>query len=274
MAGGDAAVTKAMMAALRRRHDPSRWLLADEVALPGGLRGQRMDALAMSYWPSDAHVRHAYEVKASRGDFLREIATPAKREWAISCSERFWFAVAPGVAEVAEIPAEAGLLVLDGEEFEIVRTAPTRVVAPAGVELMLALARRAEAFARREAADQRGFPGEAALLHLLDLALSPWPSPSRFASRLEPFAATLRELGFARTASEVMRRARAGRAHHLAARAAENQLLVQKMVDLHPLPAACKACGQGPMFRTEENPFVAACGGCGGRTDLLTRRTA
>jgi hypothetical protein len=97
----------------------------------GSVRGQSersVDLFAMNMWPSKKHWRVAYELKASRADFLRELAKPEKRAWGMEVSNEFWYVCYAGVAKPEEIPAGCGLLVADEclENLRKVVQAPQR----------------------------------------------------------------------------------------------------------------------------------------------------
>ena len=86
----------------------------------------RIDVLRVS----ESYTRFevfAYEVKASRADFLNDIRTGKWRAYLPYC-HRFYFAVSYGVCEVSEVPIECGLLIRrkSGKGWQTVRQAPVR----------------------------------------------------------------------------------------------------------------------------------------------------
>lgn len=100
--------TNFIIDALKERHPIESWIFATEVNTstgysaqhqdgPGGTR--RIDAFAMSLWPSRNFKRVAYEIKVSRADWLNEIKNPMKRVQAWHLSNEFWFAVPDGIVE-------------------------------------------------------------------------------------------------------------------------------------------------------------------------------
>lgn len=112
--------------AIRLRH-MENWVVWFEVRLGtgwGGTAQQSMDAFAMHEWPSESFHRVAYEIKISRGDFLRELKNPKKRRPAMRHSNQFYFITLPGVAKIEEIPADCGLIEVntDGGLKEATRT--------------------------------------------------------------------------------------------------------------------------------------------------------
>lgn len=68
-----------LLAALRKRYTVSgnggsgRWAFLTHVRTGASFEQQEIDAVAMALWPSDGLDVHAFEVKCSRSDWLREI---------------------------------------------------------------------------------------------------------------------------------------------------------------------------------------------------------
>ncbi len=71
---------------------------------------RRMDAWAMHHYPSKGNRRTAYEVKISRGDFLRDIKQLLKHRPALTFSNEFYFVAPEGMIKPEELPLFAGLL--------------------------------------------------------------------------------------------------------------------------------------------------------------------
>jgi hypothetical protein len=91
----------------------SEWLFLRELRVGTGRRNnnlQRVDAFALNCFPHTAMKRVCYEVKTSRADFLSELRNPLKRRIGMRYSNEFYFVTPPGITDVAEIPAECGLL--------------------------------------------------------------------------------------------------------------------------------------------------------------------
>ncbi len=110
-------LNEAMKDAVRARHSATKWELFIELRASsgnGGGREQRFDAFAINTYPSEGLERHAYEIKVSRSDFLRELKHPEKRAPALRFSNYFWFVAPPGVADRSEIPDECGLIEVGG----------------------------------------------------------------------------------------------------------------------------------------------------------------
>src|SRR3954453_12551418 len=91
----------------------SEWLFLRELRVGTGRRSssaQRLDAFALNCFPYQAMKRVCYEVKISRADYLYELKHPLKRRIGMRYSNEFYFVVPGGMLDVAEIPAECGLL--------------------------------------------------------------------------------------------------------------------------------------------------------------------
>lgn len=107
------ATTADVIDALRRLH-PTRdgqWCFIDELRLGVGYSKatceQRIDAFATHCWTP--YERVAYEVKVSRGDFLKEMKKPRKRARGLLLSNEFFFAAPAGIIKPEEVPPECGL---------------------------------------------------------------------------------------------------------------------------------------------------------------------
>jgi hypothetical protein len=92
----------------------SEWLYLRELRVgTGGRRNgnaQRLDAFALNSLPHTGMKRVCYEVKASRSDFLAELKHPLKRRIGMRYSNEFYFVTPAGLVDIAEIPAECGLV--------------------------------------------------------------------------------------------------------------------------------------------------------------------
>ena len=91
----------------------SEWLFVREVRVGTGRRNgyaQRLDAFALNSLPHTAMKRVCYEVKTSRADFLAELKQPLKRRIGMRYSNEFYFVTPGQLVDIAEIPAEFGLV--------------------------------------------------------------------------------------------------------------------------------------------------------------------
>lgn len=99
---------------LRLRHsDAFQWAFFDEF-IPGigssSFNGTRLDAWAMNVFPSSGYTTIAYEIKVSRGDFLRELKDPNKRQWAMTFTDEFYFVAPRHLISPKELPEGCGLV--------------------------------------------------------------------------------------------------------------------------------------------------------------------
>lgn len=119
-------------AALQRHRHPDtyrkEWIFLRELCTgTGGGGGQNyIDAFAMNCWPSTGYVRTAYEIKVSRGDFLREIKNPTKRLLAMNYSHYFFFAAPEGLLRADEMPEDCGLVEVSSTGVRVARRAAKR----------------------------------------------------------------------------------------------------------------------------------------------------
>ena len=158
-----------------------RWVFCREVNEETGLwgEGQRFDAVAVGLVPSNRYARIVFEIKVSRGDWLRELRPRIDRhvggaweddgsqfgtwrtevtrtersgnKWdaALAVSTEFWYAAPPRCILPDELPPEAGLLEVRpwGPERElrarVVRQAPIRETPVPGPAFWAAVLRRA-----------------------------------------------------------------------------------------------------------------------------------
>lgn len=105
-------VTDGLFERLEHRYQAPEWALFRQVRNAAGFEGIRTaDAIAMNLWPSRGLTLHGFEVKASRGDWLRELREPGKAEPVAKFCD-FWWVVVPDAEMVRdELPDGWGLLV-------------------------------------------------------------------------------------------------------------------------------------------------------------------
>lgn len=149
------AETQDVIDALRRRYPAKKgWATVAEVAVGGGLgayrvgdavlsSSQRIDFFAVGTWPTNNFERIAFEVKVSRSDFLREMASPSKREAAMLLSSRFFFAAPKGLIYPDEVPDGCGLLAMTCRGFTQELAAPVRNEPPLPAAFVASLVRTA-----------------------------------------------------------------------------------------------------------------------------------
>lgn len=118
---------------LRRRHaragngGSGEFAFLTHVRNSAGFNSSRtFDAVVMSLWPSRGLELHAFEVKCSRSDWLRELKEPEKADAAAQLVDRFSVVVADAdIVKPGELPPTWGLLVVKGtKKLECVTPAP------------------------------------------------------------------------------------------------------------------------------------------------------
>jgi hypothetical protein len=121
--------TKEILAALRQRHDARDWCYLEELRLGTGYGGKwerRIDAWAICYYPSRGLHRIAYEVKASRADWLAELRNPEKHQAALEISNLFYFVMPEGITKEDEVPEGCGLIIATENKTQVVIEATYR----------------------------------------------------------------------------------------------------------------------------------------------------
>ena len=111
-----------VLAALAKRFPAPTYALIAQVRNATGFGGDRTaDAVAMGLWPSRGLELHGFEIKVSRGDWLREMHRPAKADKMFRYFDRWWLAVSDAkIVGEHELPPTWGLIVMD----KIVTSAP------------------------------------------------------------------------------------------------------------------------------------------------------
>lgn len=144
---GTAEINRLLETAIRSRHKGSEWTTLFELRCGtgwGATAEQRIDAFAINNWPSKGQKRHAYEMKATRSDFMRERRKPGKRAFAKSVSNYFWFILPIGIVRSWEVPGDCGFLEVD--QYGNIRKgnqAPHRESEPPTWNFIAAVLRRA-----------------------------------------------------------------------------------------------------------------------------------
>lgn len=72
--------------------------------------GRTIDFYTLEIAPSRGHESIAYEIKVSRGDFLKDIKSPAKQRGIRNFSDKFYYVAPKGLLKPDEIPTWAGLI--------------------------------------------------------------------------------------------------------------------------------------------------------------------
>lgn len=121
------------------------WAALNEMDLAPGYSTRRIDLLMVRAWSGKrGHVRHAIEVKVSRGDLNRELADEAKwRTW-WEVVNRCYLAVPASLdVDPDDLPDEWGLYVVGGRGTRKVREAPRHDPGPMSPEVWIEAFRRA-----------------------------------------------------------------------------------------------------------------------------------
>lgn len=113
--------TNELMGLLRERYPKDAYAFFTEV--PDGTGGncrRHCDALVMSLWPSRGLTLTGFELKVSRGDWIKELKTPAKAE-SIAKYCDFWYLVAGDekIVQPGELPATWGLMAPVGGKLKV-----------------------------------------------------------------------------------------------------------------------------------------------------------
>lgn len=97
---------------LALRYPAPQWAFFEQVrnATGYGAVTRTADALAFGLWPSRGLHLHGFEVKCSRGDWLRELRAPEKADEIAGYCDFWWIAAPAGCVKLDELPQPWGLL--------------------------------------------------------------------------------------------------------------------------------------------------------------------
>jgi hypothetical protein len=123
----------------------AEWCVMTEVANGTGSASRYADAIAMNLWPSRGLALHGFEIKVSRGDWLRELKDPAKADL-IGAYCDFWWVVTPeGIVQDGELPDGWGLMVPNkGTKLRVVTKASKTTAKSVDRSFVAAMLRRAQ----------------------------------------------------------------------------------------------------------------------------------
>lgn len=102
--------TAAICAAMRLHYRLPEWVIVFEVPNATQEALRRADAITMNTRASRGLEVHGFEVKASRADWLSEIANPQKAEDVAAYCDRWWVVGAPDIIEQNEVPRGWGII--------------------------------------------------------------------------------------------------------------------------------------------------------------------
>jgi hypothetical protein len=87
----------------------------------------RPDVFSVRHVTANARLHPAvHEIKVTRADLLGDLKNESKRRAYQSYSQSFYYVIAAGIAESAEIPHDCGLMVASPDRLTLVRPAPHR----------------------------------------------------------------------------------------------------------------------------------------------------
>lgn len=110
-----------LRSAIAERYEAPEWHLEMEVTL----EGRRLDVLAFNLWGARSYRVVGFEIKAARGDWLKELSQFQKAaQWTAVCDE-FYVVTPPKLVKPYEVPLEWGHLELCGARM-MTRKYPTR----------------------------------------------------------------------------------------------------------------------------------------------------
>ena len=137
--------------AIRERYALPEWHVEDEVALGG----RRLDVVALNLWGARQWRVVGFELKVSRGDWLRELGAFQKSEDWIAVCDAFYIVTPPKLVRSDELPEGWGHLELCGSRMMTRRTAaqktPSATLPREVAARFLARTARAEENAERSA---------------------------------------------------------------------------------------------------------------------------
>jgi hypothetical protein len=137
--------THDVSAALRTRFCGPEWALFFEVGdATGGRHNRWADAVAINLYPSRGLEINGFEIKVSRGDWLRELKNPEKSAPVQRYCDRWWIVCPPAVIAPGELPPTWGHYELQpGGKIRQVVQAPKLTAQPVTRDFVAAMLRRA-----------------------------------------------------------------------------------------------------------------------------------
>ncbi|MCU0761232.1 MAG: hypothetical protein MUF07_18805 [Steroidobacteraceae bacterium] len=94
-----------------------------------GWKPVRPDVFSIRNTSHDGHLApFVHEVKVSRADLLTDLRNAGKRAGYQALSQQFWYVLAEGIAEPAEIPEDCGVIVAEPGRLRVLRPSPVRDV--------------------------------------------------------------------------------------------------------------------------------------------------
>lgn len=143
--------TGSVMALLRAQYPSERgWAFFEEARNSTGFPRQvrSADGLALGLWPSLGLELQGFEVKVSRGDWLRELKDPSKAAEFQKWCDRWWVVAPAGIVQRAELPPTWGLMEVPEKgrkRLAVTVPAPKLEAQPLDRRFVAALVRQLEA---------------------------------------------------------------------------------------------------------------------------------
>lgn len=137
--------TEQLAAMLGERYRGDDATVVFEVRNDAGFSASRScDAIAIGFWPSRGNMIEGFEIKASRGDWLRELKEPVKAEAFYRFVDRWWIVAPRECVKDNELPPTWGLLVPRGDGLIAAHTPPINMARePMPKGMLAALVKRA-----------------------------------------------------------------------------------------------------------------------------------
>jgi hypothetical protein len=111
-----------LCAAIKERYPLPEWHCEAEVTI----ERRRLDVVALNMWTTRRHGIVGFEIKVSRGDWLREIANFQKAEGWLAVCDTFYVVTPPKLIKSDELPDGWGHLELCGSRMMTRRNATPR----------------------------------------------------------------------------------------------------------------------------------------------------
>lgn len=132
--------------ALKKMFPAGEYAFLQEVRDAAGHQASNSaDAIAMALWPSRGLVIHGMEVKASRGDWFRELKQPEKAEAIYKYCDYFWLVAEDEsvVLNITEIPSSWGYMFRNKKGMKIMKEATKLTPLPLTNTFVAAMLKRA-----------------------------------------------------------------------------------------------------------------------------------
>jgi len=110
---------------------PAYTLVTEVANATGAGKSRSADAIAVGCWPSRGLTITGFELKAGRGDWIKELRTPEK-SMAIQkyCDHWYLVTATEGVADISEIPAAWGWLAAKNGRLKTMKAPPILTPSP------------------------------------------------------------------------------------------------------------------------------------------------